>query len=333
MCRAIHGVSFKYMINRMMRKNMKVFISYAHQDKNKAFYLKERLEKNGFEILGDFNLKIGENFKSVLDAELLKADAVVMLITEHYIASQFASREAATAYAYNEAGKEVKLFPIVFDGVHIPSFLESILYIPVRNDNFEDASIKLFASLNLLREEKENLKRTTEEEAETFKESKTEFIKKTLDRLEKNEKRNRRMGYVCYIAACICLVFSVLYSLNRTNLVFQLNEWQMAISKTISGVLTLVLILALGRLLFVLGKSFMVESIRNSDRIHAISFGEFYLNVYGKVATRDEVREVFGNWNIDNGSSFISQSPKDYDPQILENIALALDGLKDKISK
>lgn len=77
----------------------------------------------------------------------------------------------------------------------------------------------------------------------------------------------------------------------------------------------------------------MVESIRNSDRIHAISFGEFYLNVYGKVATRDEVREVFGNWNIDNGSSFISQSPKDYDPQILENIALALDGLKDKISK
>ena len=82
---------------------MKVFISYAHQDKEKAFYLKERLKKNGFEVLGDFNLKIGENFKSVLDAELLKADAVVMLITEHYIASQFASREAATAYAYNEA--------------------------------------------------------------------------------------------------------------------------------------------------------------------------------------------------------------------------------------
>ena len=52
---------------------MKVFISYAHQDKDKAFYLKERLEKNGYEVLGDFNLKIGENFKSVLDAELLKS--------------------------------------------------------------------------------------------------------------------------------------------------------------------------------------------------------------------------------------------------------------------
>lgn len=107
----------------------------------------------------------------------------------------------------------------------------------------------------------------------------------------------------------------------------------MVVSKTISGVLTLVLILALGRLLFILGKSFMVEAIRNSDRIHAISFGEFYLNAYGKVATRDEVREVFGKWNIDNGSSFISQSPKDYDPQILENLVLAVEALKDKISK
>ena len=57
------------------------------------------------------------------------------------------------------------------------------------------------------------------------------------------------------------------------------------------------------------------------------------MNAYGKVATRDEVREVFGKWNIDNGSSFISQSPKDYDPQILENLVLAVEALKDKISK
>lgn len=159
------------------------------------------------------------------------------------------------------------------------------------------------------------------------------FIKGTLDRLEKNERRNRIMAYICYIASCICLAFAVLFSLHRTDIVFQIKEWQMVMSKTISGVLTLVLILALGRLLFILGKSFMVEAIRNSDRIHAISFGEFYLNAYGKVATRDEVREAFGNWNIDNGSSFILQSPKDYDPQILENLVLAVEALKDKISK
>jgi hypothetical protein len=61
----------------------------------------------------------------------------------------------------------------------------------------------------------------------------------------------------------------------------------------------------------------MVESIRNGDRIHAISFGKFYLNAYGDIATREEIKEVFGNWNIDNGSSFITQDAKDIDPNVL----------------
>lgn len=72
--------------------------------------------------MGDFNLKIGESFKSILDTELLKADAVVMLITKYYTESRFASKEATTAYAYSEAGKEIKLLPIVFDEVQLPSF-------------------------------------------------------------------------------------------------------------------------------------------------------------------------------------------------------------------
>lgn len=312
---------------------MKVFISYAHQDKDKALYLKRELEKSDYEVFGDFNLKIGDDFKNILDAKLLRADAIIMLITKYYNASQFTNREAITAYAYSEAGKEIRILPILFDGGELPSFLKDILYLSAHNDNFEDIAIRLLATLNFLREDKESHKRTTEEEAKTFKVSLSEFIKGTLDRLEKNEKQNRIMAYVCYVSACICLVFAVIFFLHKANIVFHIKEWQLLVSKTISGVLTLVLILALGRLLFVLGKSFMVEAIRNSDRIHAISFGEFYLNAYGKEATRDEVREVFGNWNIDNGSSFISQSPKDYDPQILENLGLAVEALKDRVSK
>ena len=138
---------------------------------------------------------------------------------------------------------------------------------------------------------------------------------------------------MCYISAGIFSIVAILFSLFKTNTILEITEWQIAISKTVCGTLTLLLILALSRLMFVLGKSFMVESIRNSDRIHAISFGEFFLNAYGNVATRDEVREVFGNWNIDNGSSFITQSPKDYDPQLVENLINALNALKNVASK
>ena len=67
----------------------------------------------------------------------------------------------------------------------------------------------------------------------------------------------------------------------------------------------------------------MVESIRCSDRIHAISFGKFFLDAYGSEATRQEVIQAFSSWNIDNGStSFRNQSSEDYDPKIDEIIKL-----------
>ena len=63
----------------------------------------------------------------------------------------------------------------------------------------------------------------------------------------------------------------------------------------------------------------MVESIRCSDRIHAISFGKFFLDAYGDEATREEVINAFGSWNIDNGgTTFRNQSSDDYDPKLIE---------------
>ena len=82
-----------------------------------------------------------------------------------------------------------------------------------------------------------------------------------------------------------------------------------------------IMLISLSKLLFTLAKSFMVEAIRCSDRIHAISFGKFFLDAYGAEATREEVLEAFSSWNIDNGNtSFRNQSSEDYDPKIAEII-------------
>jgi hypothetical protein len=75
---------------------------------------------------------------------------------------------------------------------------------------------------------------------------------------------------------------------------------------------------AVARLAFVLGKSFMVESLRNGDRAHAISFGRFYLQAFGSRADWAEIKEAFQHWNIDSGSSFSSQSPSDVDPIVVQ---------------
>lgn len=312
---------------------MKVFISYSHRDREKALQVFQQLKENGFEVLGDFNLKLGEDLKDSLNNMLLQADVIVCLITPSYNESSFASRELLTAYAYQTARKTPQLLPVLFNGAEMPYDLQRVKYLEASEETFKDVLIKIIVNLNVLRDEQENRQKEAEEKREVLQVSLSQYIEKTMYRLKENERKNKRLAYFCYIGAGIFVIVAILFSFFKANTVITMTEWQMAIAKILSGTLTLVLTLALSRLLFVLGKSFMVESIRNSDRIHAISFGEFFLNAYGNVATRDEVREVFGNWNIDNGSSFITQSPEDYDPQLLENLINALNALKNTTAK
>ena len=88
----------------------------------------------------------------------------------------------------------------------------------------------------------------------------------------------------------------------------------MAIASTIGVGLTL----AFSRLSFTLGKAHMVEALRNADRKHAISYGEFYLNAKGKDIDWSELKEAFQHWNIDKGSAFSLQNSDDFDPKLLE---------------
>jgi hypothetical protein len=68
----------------------------------------------------------------------------------------------------------------------------------------------------------------------------------------------------------------------------------------------------------------MVEALRNADRSHAISFGEFYLQAYGTDTDWAELKEAFQHWNIDSGSVFADQKTSDFDPKLLEAaVALA----------
>jgi len=64
----------------------------------------------------------------------------------------------------------------------------------------------------------------------------------------------------------------------------------------------------------------MSEALKSADRIHAISFGKFYLKVYGARATWPEVREAFQHWNIDRTSVFSSLGTTEFDPKLMEGL-------------
>ena len=64
----------------------------------------------------------------------------------------------------------------------------------------------------------------------------------------------------------------------------------------------------------------MVESIRFSDRAHAIGLGKLYLQLYKSKFEWAELKDVLQNWNIDKGSAFLSLDAKDIEAVSLDKI-------------
>lgn len=145
-----------------------------------------------------------------------------------------------------------------------------------------------------------------------------DFVQKSLSELQEREASFRRLAYLCYSVAYLTLVATVGLGIWRTLVqVPATRDWQVFAQLATPGVIVLSLLIGLAKYAFTLGKSFMVEALRNADRRHAISFGAFFLRGFGATAKWPEVKDAFQNWNIDSGSHFISQNQSDFDPQIL----------------
>lgn len=308
---------------------MRVYISYSIKDKEIAEKFYDELAKNNIEVWWDENIVIGQEFNKVIDEELLKSDAIIIIISKNSVQSDWIRYEMMTALGYKRAGNGVQIFPFVIGNYDIiPDPLKTVQCYFAKDDIHKEIQNAVMQITKSLAAKFIELKKN-EKNKEIVKKSFDNYIDDVFDKLDNNEKRNRRLSYICYGASITFIILSVVFSIYKSRYFAQKYSIEKTIYLAVLNVLTLALIIGLSRLLFILGKSFMVESIRNGDRIHAISFGKFFLNAYGEIATRDEIREVFGNWNIDNGSSFITQDTKDFDPQILE----AFNVLKSAVKK
>src|SRR5882672_9162435 len=72
----------------------KLFISFSSKDTDFARLLAERLKAGGHEILADFDmLAPGQNWRTVLASGLKEADALVALVSEASLSSQYTLME------------------------------------------------------------------------------------------------------------------------------------------------------------------------------------------------------------------------------------------------
>ena len=161
----------------------------------------------------------------------------------------------------------------------------------------------------------------TEELVKSIETDGYDFLEKIIEDLDKREKKNKILSWMCYISS---FVFLVIMLIMATVFMVHFDEKEESIvSIIVIGVEIVILsaiIISIARFLFLLGKSLMVESIRNADRAHAIGLGRLYMQLYKKDFQWEELKDVLKNWNIDSGSAFINMDAKDIEAVKLDHV-------------
>ena len=138
------------------------------------------------------------------------------------------------------------------------------------------------------------------------------YLDSCIEEHNEREKRNKFIGYVCYGLSFLFLISMLLFTLFHINRLFDADfHLEKAIAVGVSIVIISAVIIALSRFFFLLGKSFMVESVRAYNRAHAMRFGKLYLQIYKENFDWTELKDVLKTWNIDSGSAFINLDAKD----------------------
>ena len=274
---------------------MNVFISYSHADNEFAIKLSSVLESDGYDVFIDNKIPIGNNIYKDIGKGIAKADAVIVVISKNSNRSHFVTNETVSMLSFLDKGRIPLVIPVVLGKeTPLPTDLSRFNYIVVpyenekgnnSNDNHvsqkrldkhleKDAIEKIRLILAAHDEKLKMFEQEQKESEEKVKKGLSEYIDDVFVKLQEKEKSNKIYAFSFYLISIffliatiiIAIVFFVTVNVDSNNLM----------PLIVYGVVCLfiiIMLVSLSKLLFTLAKSFMVESIRCSDRIHAISFG------------------------------------------------------------
>jgi hypothetical protein len=313
----------------------KIYIAHHSGDIEYVRELSVYLQEHGHDVFfADDDLRPGQMWENELSAALRSSDALIAVISQQSADSKWMLTETGAAMGYfTERGRPL-VIPVVLDGAELPPPLRRVQALFAAGKTVQDVANELDRALD---SQIGRIAAREDERREAIKKVETTaatYIQASLKNLKAREDGYRRVAYFWYTLALLSLIGGLAFGIWRAIVLNNSDatpSWESLTQLAIITVLVVGVLGALSRFAFLLGKAFMVESLRNSDRMHAISFGEFYLNAFGDKAEWTEVKEAFQHWNIDKGSTFIDQEAKDVDPQILQtalDIAKAISGAK-----
>lgn len=99
-----------------------LFISYSHRDTKKVYPILDALHEKKYRIWYDESCENGNDFRDELRHRIEDAEAVILFVSKHSMASPFCGMEIIVA---RENGK--RLYPIYLDNVEVPPAFEILL--------------------------------------------------------------------------------------------------------------------------------------------------------------------------------------------------------------
>lgn len=147
---------------------------------------------------------------------------------------------------------------------------------------------------------------------EKVKDNVPDYVKNATTQLTEKELKLKETATVWSWIGFISLFSSVIFSLisiawgykEFSALPTEKITWMWISFGLIKGVCLLMILFGIAAYALNLSKAYMHESLKLSDRIHAISLGEVYLKIYGHSVSSQEFKDIFENWNISSNSAF-----------------------------
>lgn len=247
------------------------------------------------------------------------ADAVLFIVTRHMKNSPTMMAEFGMAVGYAPPNGLPLLLPCVFDDVPLPIDMKSILVRYIERDKLSELAEHVLRSLAIQRGSELARSTATAETVRKIEKSAPAYVEEAIAAQRSIEASNQKLAKTWQVVGFGSLVLGIIFVLVSLAYADE-GSWIKLMHVLIANFVVIGFLGACARYAFSLGRSYASEALKASDRIHAISFGKFYLEAFSAQASWSELKEVFAHWNIDRSSNFTSSDIAQIDPQILTTI-------------
>lgn len=191
----------------------------------------------------------------------------------------------------------------------------------------------------LLREAEAERAKYTEESRNAIQSNSRKFVVSALETLGAKENKFHFISGVWAVIGAGSLFFGVVFAI--CTMIYSADSYHQSgntglgyyLFSLFRGLIVVGVFGLLSRYAFIFSNSYMHESLKVGERVHAIKFGEFYLDTYGSEAKWDQVKEAFAQWNISGQSAFSKQDSGSPDFSAAGSIVQAAEKAIDAASK